>query len=68
MPLESWEAVRRGQVYVAYGNAYFNRPGPRIVESLEILAAGLHEAFRDLRDKHRDAALRLGADLTPRAL
>lgn len=24
------------------GNQYFNRPGPRIAESLEILAEGLH--------------------------
>ncbi len=39
-------AVRRGQVYVADGNQYFNRPGPRLVESLEILAELLHpEAF-----------------------
>jgi iron complex transport system substrate-binding protein len=35
-------AVRRGRVYVADGNQYFNRPGPRLVESLEILAETLH--------------------------
>jgi iron complex transport system substrate-binding protein len=35
-------AVREGRVYVADGNAYFNRPGPRLVESLEILAEILH--------------------------
>ena len=35
-------AVRNGRVYLADGNAYFNRPGPRIVESLEILAEVLH--------------------------
>ena len=36
----------RARVYAADGNAYFNRPGPRIVESLEILAACVHaEAF-----------------------
>jgi len=40
-------AARAGRVYVADGNAYFNRPGPRLVESLEILAELLHpEAFR----------------------
>ena len=27
---------------MADGNAYFNRPGPRIVDSLEILAAAIH--------------------------
>lgn len=31
-------AVRNGNVFVADGNQYFNRPGPRLVESLEILA------------------------------
>lgn len=35
-------AVRQGQVYVVDGNAYFNRPGPRIVDSLEILAGLIH--------------------------
>jgi iron complex transport system substrate-binding protein len=39
-------AVRTGQVYLADGNQYFNRPGPRLVESLQILAEILHpEAF-----------------------
>lgn len=43
--LESWrdlKAVRNGQVYLTEGNQYFNRPGPRLVESLEILAEILH--------------------------
>jgi iron complex transport system substrate-binding protein len=35
-------AVKTGQVYLADGNQYFNRPGPRIVESLRILAEILH--------------------------
>ncbi len=35
-------AVREGRVYLADGNAYFHRPGPRLVESLEILAEMLH--------------------------
>jgi iron complex transport system substrate-binding protein len=35
-------AVRNGQVYLADGNQYFNRPGPRLAESLEILAEILH--------------------------
>ncbi|EYF05139.1 ABC transporter substrate-binding protein [Chondromyces apiculatus] len=43
----------RARVYVTDGNAYFNRPGPRIVESLEILAACVHpELFDDLARKH----------------
>jgi len=36
------QAVRNGRVFVADGNQYFNRPGPRLVESLEILAAIAH--------------------------
>lgn len=39
------KAVRKGQVYLADGNQYFNRPGPRIAESLEILAEILHPGF-----------------------
>ena len=35
-------AVRRRHVYVTDGNQYFNRPGPRLVESLEILAEIIH--------------------------
>jgi len=35
-------AARAGRVYLADGNQYFNRPGPRLVESLEILAEVLH--------------------------
>jgi iron complex transport system substrate-binding protein len=35
-------AVRNGKVFLADGNQYFNRPGPRIVDSLEILAEILH--------------------------
>jgi iron complex transport system substrate-binding protein len=32
------KAVREGRVHVVDGNQFFNRPGPRLVESLEILA------------------------------
>jgi iron complex transport system substrate-binding protein len=40
-------AVRNRQVFMADGNQYFNRPGPRIAESLEILAEIVHpELFR----------------------
>ncbi|MBY0226486.1 MAG: cobalamin-binding protein [Hyphomicrobium sp.] len=35
-------AVREGRIFVADGNAFFNRPGPRIVESTEILAEIMH--------------------------
>jgi iron complex transport system substrate-binding protein len=32
----------RARFYVADGSAYFNRPGPRIADSLEILASAIH--------------------------
>ena len=42
----SLKAARAGKAFVADGNQYFNRPGPRLVESLEIMAELLHpEAF-----------------------
>jgi len=34
----SLKAVRNNRLYIADGNQYFNRPGPRIVDSVEILA------------------------------
>jgi iron complex transport system substrate-binding protein len=36
------KSVRERHVYLADGNQYFNRPGPRLVESLEILGEVLH--------------------------
>ena len=36
-------AVRDERVYVTDGNSYFNRPGPRLVESLEILVEIIHD-------------------------
>lgn len=34
----SLRCVRSGRVFVTDGSAYFSRPGPRLIESLEILA------------------------------
>ncbi len=48
-------AVRNRQVYVADGNQYFNRPGPRLVESLEILAAIAHPDLYAPRHARSDA-------------
>lgn len=39
-------AARRDRVWIVDGSSYFNRPGPRVVDGLEILAHVLHpEAF-----------------------
>jgi len=41
------------RTYVADGNAFFNRPGPRLVESLEIMAACVDPTlFADCMEKH----------------
>ena len=45
-----WEdlgAVHAGRVYVTDGNQYFNRPGPRLADSLEIMAELLHPGVFD---------------------
>lgn len=42
---EAWrqlKAVRMGAVYAVNGSAYFARPGPRLVDGLEIMAEVLH--------------------------
>lgn len=46
-----WEdlpCARSGRVYVTDGNAYFSRPGPRLVDGLEIMAHSLHPAIHPL--------------------
>lgn len=64
LPWSRWRAAQEGRVYIADGHAYFNRPGPRLVESLEILAACLHpHAFQDLARRHRASARRITTDL-----
>lgn len=56
-----WPALSKGAVWIADGNAYFNRPGPRIVDSLEILAACVHPpAFEDFAERHAGAFRRFG--------
>lgn len=44
-------AVRNERVYVTDGNQYFNRPGPRVVESAEILSECLHPGCFDFRHR-----------------
>jgi iron complex transport system substrate-binding protein len=45
-----WEklpATKSGQIYALDGSWYFNRPGPRVVDGIEMLARILHpEAWR----------------------
>ncbi|HEX5387687.1 MAG TPA: cobalamin-binding protein [Gemmatimonadales bacterium] len=41
-------AARSGRVYVTNGSDYFSRPGPRLVDGLEILAHALHPEVHPL--------------------
>lgn len=45
------KAVRTQRVYLADGNQYFNRPGPRLVESMECLAEMFHPETFDFGHK-----------------
>ena len=49
----SLKAVRNRNVYITDGNQFFNRPGPRIIESLEILLEIIHPDLFEL--KHIDS-------------
>jgi hypothetical protein len=50
--------IASSTVIVADGNQYFNRPGPRLVESLEILAEVLHPGT--LPPRHRGSGWVVG--------
>ena len=64
LPWGDWPAVQAGRVYVADGNAYFNRSGPRIVDSAELLAGCLHpDRFPDYRARYRQAVRRIDEGL-----
>ena len=47
-------AVTKGRVFLTDGHHFFNRPGPRLVESLEILAELLHP--ESIAPRHRGPA------------
>lgn len=51
---QNLKAVKNERVYVADGNQYFNRPGPRLLDSLEILAEIFYQEAYGLN--HKDQA------------
>jgi iron complex transport system substrate-binding protein len=60
---DSLSAARDGKVYLVNASAYFARPGPRIVDSLELLAGILHpKEFPEFAPREPDAprVLRVG--------
>ena len=42
------KSVKQNKVYLTDGNAYFSRPGPRLVDGLEIMANALHPTVHQL--------------------
>jgi iron complex transport system substrate-binding protein len=52
-------AVRAGHVAVVDGNAYVNRPGPRLLDSAEIFAAALHPELAAYLPDHRSGSTML---------
>lgn len=67
---DGWDAipaVRDGRVYAVDANAYVSRPGPRVIDGIEIFASALHPdlGFRYMADEEavplRDFAARLAA-------
>ncbi len=58
LPLDRWPAGALGRVYLADGSSYFNRPGPRLVDSAELLAACMHpELFKDHAQRYAEAVV-----------
>jgi iron complex transport system substrate-binding protein len=50
-------AAREGRVYAVDGSGYFNRPGPRIVEGIALLAELLHPSLEVAAPPHAAACL-----------
>lgn len=64
VPWENWTASRDQRFYFVDGNRYFNRPGPFLLESLEILAYCMHpEAFPEFETTYASDCIRLTAGL-----
>ncbi len=57
---EKWNATKTKSIYCVDGNTYFNRPGPRIIDSLEILAACAHpDLFPEFIEKYSPSIQRI---------
>jgi len=60
--LPDWKKSPR--IYLVDGNSYFNRPGPRILDSLEILAYCTYpDLYLDLGECYKKGFIELGSDL-----
>lgn len=64
IPWESWKLFQTRDVFLVDGNAYFNRPGPRIIDSLELLAYCIHpNLFSEFEEKYSQGFVRIGPRL-----
>lgn len=64
-PWAEWRAVEESRVFIVDGNAYFNRSGPRIVDSAEILAGCIHHGeFAGYRQQYAENVRRVHQDLS----
>ncbi len=60
--LPDWKNPPR--IYLVDGNSYFNRPGPRILDSLEILAYCTHPTlFPEFGEQYKEGIIELGSAL-----
>jgi len=62
---EGWRsitAVRKGEVFATNGSAYYSRPGPRLVDGLELMAKMIHPGAFGSKTPH-EKAKRLGLQL-----
>jgi iron complex transport system substrate-binding protein len=63
-------AVKKGRVYAVDGNAYFARPGPRLVDGVELMAHLVHPelfAWQGPADAYRQLATPVVSGLEPAA-
>ncbi len=64
-PWNKWPALKNSGVYLVDGNAFFNRPGPRILDSLEILAYCTHPGlFPEFRERYKSAVIKIEPDFS----
>lgn len=60
IPWQDWENKSGTRFYLVDGNSYFNRPGPRILDSLEILAHCTHpDLFPEFAKQYADGLITL---------
>jgi iron complex transport system substrate-binding protein len=64
LPLREWNNKSATSFYLVDGNSYFNRPGPRILDSLEILAYCIHpDLFPEFGEYYKEGIVSLSPSL-----